>query len=419
MCRGADGDILQISLYREVTSAGGDLSEKTHNYKQLIKMSTKPAKKGLLLEFYSKTGDAIRHFYGIVAVATILISVWLFAATEAFPEKTAPYISYIQIFEYLALSLFTIEYVIRFICAENKMKYIKGYDGVIDLVAILPSLIEIFFSFGLSVTWIRVLRLARLARMFKALKYNSWIEGIAGQVLPFILLVFGIEAMVLAAEANGLWSTPKDLNASLGVVGFSVAVMLGAKLSVVNSRIYAIEDSICRLVGSMRDMWETQAIREEIISWSHYLEHYITSPRSKKLMMASHMRDETDLLESKMEANSIGGPNSAGFHRDAAFIIHRSTVSTPKAYDDFLKTVVCLYMIVIIISVPGVPGLLASMLSVFVIGGMYCLVGDMDNPLSFQKGSFINARIDALAYWNKSHNKHLSDKAKNEVPPKQ
>jgi hypothetical protein len=40
LCWGAEGDILQINLYRKVTSAGGDLSENTHNYKQLIKMPT-------------------------------------------------------------------------------------------------------------------------------------------------------------------------------------------------------------------------------------------------------------------------------------------------------------------------------------------------------------------------------------------
>jgi len=32
--------LLQISPYRKVTSAGGDLPKKTHNYKQLIKMAT-------------------------------------------------------------------------------------------------------------------------------------------------------------------------------------------------------------------------------------------------------------------------------------------------------------------------------------------------------------------------------------------
>jgi hypothetical protein len=53
------------------------------------------------------------------------------------------------------------------------------------------------------------------------------------------------------------------------------------------------------------------------------------------------------------------------------------------------------------VSVPGVPGLLASLLTVFILGGMYYLIEDMDDPLSFEEGSFIDARIDALTYWNR------------------
>jgi len=344
---------------------------------------------------------SIKHTYSIVSIWLILINVWLLVAVESAPEKVVPYMRYITLFDYCVLFVFSLEYIIKIITEKRKLKYLFSFDGIIDLVAILPSILGFFGSLGANTTWARVLRLTRITRVLKAYNYKSRLTGVSALILPYILLVFGIEAMASLAEAKGYWATPKDLNVSLGVVGFSVAVMLGAKLTVVSSRIYSIEDAICRIVGSMRDMWQTQGIQKELNSWSLYLESYIKSSHEDKLTKAATMRDKTDALEAAMEENAISGPNSAGFHRDAAFVIHRATASIPEAYDKFLKTVICLYISVIIVSVPGVPGLLASLLTVFILGGMYYLIEDMDDPLSFEEGSFIDARIDALTYWNR------------------
>ena len=344
----------------------------------------------------------VRHGYSIFALSLILINVWIIAAVVSYPSESEAYMEYVNIFEYFVLAVFTAEYVVRLVTSRQKLRYIFGYDGLSDLLSILPSLIDIFFFLGVNTTWARVLRLIRITRILKALKYKGWLDGVAGKVLPYVIFVFGLEGLMFIAEAKGYWSTPKDLNISLGVVGFSVAVMLGAKLSVVSSRIYSIEDAVCRLVGSMRDMWHNKGIRDDLSSWAHFLEKYIFAAKEDKSAMASKMRDQTDALEVVMEENSVGGPNSAGFHRDAAFIIHRATASIPIAYDKFLKTVIYSYMFVIIISVSGVPGLLASLLSVLILGGLYYLVDDMDDPLNFQEGSLIDARVDALIYWNKT-----------------
>lgn len=345
------------------------------------------------------------HNYSIFAVLLILISAWLFAGVEARPRVFEPYLNIIQLFDYFVLLVFLTEFLCRIIFSKNRWGYLFSFDGTIDIIAILPSLCELVLGAGISVTWIRVLRLIRIARMLKAFKYHSWLQGITGKILPYALFVFGIEAIIYGAEAKGYWSTPENLNIALGVAGFSVAVMLGAKLSVVNARMYSIEDSICRIVGSMRDMWFSCNIKKELIAWSTYFESFITSKKEDKLNMASKMRDKTDELERLMEENKVGGPNSAGFHRDSAFLIHRATATIPKAYDHFLRTVVVLYMFVIIISVSGLTGVIASLLSVFVLGGLYYLVDDMDDPLSFQENSFIDARIEALTYWNEAHSR--------------
>ena len=115
------------------------------------------------------------------------------------------------------------------------------------------------------------------------------------------------------------------------------------------------------------------------------------------------MREMTDELEANLGKLGIGGPNTSGFHRDAAFLINKATTTTPVAYDDFLKYVSILYVLILIISIPGIVGMISVVLSSFVIGGIYLLVSDLDNPLDYSNESFIDAKLDALIFWNDLH----------------
>ena len=44
---------------------------------------------------------------------------------------------------------------------KKRLKYIFSFNGIIDLGAILPSILPIFFG-GVDLRWLRVLRLLRL-----------------------------------------------------------------------------------------------------------------------------------------------------------------------------------------------------------------------------------------------------------------
>ena len=84
--------------------------------------------------------------------------------------------------------------------------------------------------------------------------------------------------------ARSWWTTPEEPNIALGVVGFGIAAPLGAKISTVNACIHAIEDAVCRLFGSMKDMWSARRINMDLLTWSIRLEKFITgaNPRSSR-----------------------------------------------------------------------------------------------------------------------------------------
>jgi len=87
-------------------------------------------------------------------------------------------------FEFFSVIIFSIEYLLRVWSAParndlgdspnliKRMKYIFSFTGLIDFLAIIPSILPYFFG-GLDLRWLRVLRLLRL---LKISNYSSALE---------------------------------------------------------------------------------------------------------------------------------------------------------------------------------------------------------------------------------------------------
>ena len=63
-------------------------------------------------------------------------------------------------------------------------------------------------------------------------------------------------------------------------------------------------------------------------------------------------------------------------------------------------TVIISYTLVVITTVPGITGLLATFLIVYVLGGLFFLISDMDNPLDVGVNSLIYVKLDPLIQFN-------------------
>ncbi len=69
--------------------------------------------------------------------------------------------------------LFGIEYVLRLVCIRKPLKYAVSFMGIIDLLAILPTLIS-FFIVGTQ--YLIVIRALRILRVFRILKMWNYIQ---------------------------------------------------------------------------------------------------------------------------------------------------------------------------------------------------------------------------------------------------
>ena len=137
-------------------------------------------------------------------------------------------------FEIISVIIFSIEYILRVWSAPSlksktlktpsrkRLNYICSFTGIVDLVAILPSILPIFFG-GLDLRWLRVLRLLRLLKIsnyssaledfFAAIK-EEWQSFSAALYLILIALFLSSSLMYIAeheAQPDTFSSIPETM----------------------------------------------------------------------------------------------------------------------------------------------------------------------------------------------------------------
>lgn len=77
------------------------------------------------------------------------------------------------VLEYVFTFFFTLEWLCRLYCAQNRWKYVFSFFGIIDLLATLPLYLGWFFR---SARYLMVMRTFRLVRVFRVFKLFSFLE---------------------------------------------------------------------------------------------------------------------------------------------------------------------------------------------------------------------------------------------------
>ncbi len=88
---------------------------------------------------------------------------------ETLPDLSETTRYWLYLAEVLTVSIFTIEYALRILVADNRRRFITSFYGLVDLVAILPF----YITTGLDLRTLRVLRMFRVFRIFKFARYTA------------------------------------------------------------------------------------------------------------------------------------------------------------------------------------------------------------------------------------------------------
>ena len=161
--------------------------------------------------------------FDVVLLTLILLSVIVVVLESVRPIREASPVLFTSV-EWFFTIIFTLEYLLRIYSAPDPVKYMTSFFGVIDLLAILPTYLGLFFHHSTFLLTFRALRLLRMFRVFKLARYlreatilvralRSSIYKIIvffGAVLTLVL-VLGTLIYLIEGEEHGFTSIPQSM----------------------------------------------------------------------------------------------------------------------------------------------------------------------------------------------------------------
>lgn len=159
-----------------------------------------------------------------VSLLLLILASILIVMLDSVEKYHRTYGDFFLAMEWVFTVIFTIEYILRLITIKKPIRYVFSFLGVIDLLAIIPSYLSIFFGGAQSLLVLRALRLLRVFRIFKLTHFLSEMQflGVAIKgslrkisifmmiVLMLVIILGSIMYLVENGE-NGFSSIPDSI----------------------------------------------------------------------------------------------------------------------------------------------------------------------------------------------------------------
>lgn len=170
-----------------------------------------------------KHDTAPGKLFDLLLIVAILASV-LILALSTVSQFHFQYSRWFYILEWSFTVLFTIEYVLRLACVQNKRSYSRSFYGIVDLLAFLPSYLQLVVQGAGYLLIIRIIRILRIFRILKLTRYvgeaDALMEAVHGsrrKILVFIYVVFTLVVVcgsimyLVEGEEHGFTSIPASI----------------------------------------------------------------------------------------------------------------------------------------------------------------------------------------------------------------
>ena len=157
----------------------------------------------------------------------LIISVLLSVCTAMLGSVKAVDVRFGEILrgtEWFFTILFTVEYVLRLYSSKKTAPYAVSFFGIIDLLAIIPTYLELFIPGARFLLTIRIIRVLRIFRVFKLAPYieetrklAAILKASARRILVFLLFVFTLVVVlgslmyIIEDPASGFTSIPRSI----------------------------------------------------------------------------------------------------------------------------------------------------------------------------------------------------------------
>lgn len=146
----------------------------------------------------------------------ILIAICVFVVMLSSVESLqAQYGRLFFTLEWTFTLIFTVEYLTRVWVAPSRRRYITSFFGLVDLVSILPSYLELLFAGSHYLMTVRVLRLVRMFRILKMAEHvgeaHMLVRAMRGGRHKIIVFLTSVIALV-CVEGTMIYVLEHDKN---------------------------------------------------------------------------------------------------------------------------------------------------------------------------------------------------------------
>lgn len=118
-----------------------------------------------------------------IALLVLIVTSVVVVMIDSVQPITHRYGPALDVIEFVFTLLFTLEYVLRLWAVRHPIRYATSFFGLVDLLAILPTYMVLFFPEASALINIRVLRLLRVFRILKLGEYVEEYRFLGGALL--------------------------------------------------------------------------------------------------------------------------------------------------------------------------------------------------------------------------------------------
>ncbi len=166
--------------------------------------------------FYEKLFD-------VLLIAAIVMSVGV-VMLESIEGVRVGHGALLYRLEWLFTVLFTIEYILRLYVSRRPLRYMGSFFGVVDLLSILPTFLDLLFPGARYLMLFRALRVLRIFRILKMVQYigeaNLLFRAMQASGRKITVFIFSVVTLVailgsimylIEGPEHGFTSIPKGV----------------------------------------------------------------------------------------------------------------------------------------------------------------------------------------------------------------
>ena len=181
--------------------------------------------KEVLREVIFGTDTRAGHRFDLFLMVAIAVSL-VVAFVETLQHLPPTVKLVLTVTEFVLTVMFTIEYIARLYCAENRRAYALSFFGITDLLAILPPYLSFFLPGARYMLMLRSIRFIRIFRVFRLFSFinegfllmqalRKSLHKIAVYFLFVLILVICLGTLMFIVESSEPNSAFTDIGTSI------------------------------------------------------------------------------------------------------------------------------------------------------------------------------------------------------------